>query len=54
MTTLRLYLIHQRVIKPRNLKETRQAFPFPYKPRENRVRWIGLSRHVEAMHWMGK
>lgn len=51
---VRLFLIRNGVIKHRTMAECREAFPFPDKTRDNHIKWIGVARHVEALHWVNK
>lgn len=51
---LRLFLIRSGAIKPKNLTESREAFPFPYAVRNYHVKGVGISRHIEALHYVHK
>lgn len=47
LTKTRLWLIRNRIIKPKNLAEIREAFPFPYDVKENKKpNHIWASRHI--------
>ena len=47
-------MLKQGLSKPKNIQETREAFPFPLALRTNHIKGIAIARSMEVLHYVHK